>query len=496
RNGRRALQPARRPRRIRPFLQELGAQSVRDRRRRAEQPVARKADGVESAAGLPRDRARRRHRHGHARDTRQRRASGGSVHHRVERVLCGSAAAPLPALRVPANRRRRARRVRRRAAGALRFHHQRPAAAPLLEDAEDEDPVPGVRRPAAGRAFPSVHVRGPLPGRPRAARSAAARELADRLRPAESAARVRLPLRESDLMAGRPLSAGGAAFRAVFATGRGAVLAACGRDAPADRAAAPGEVVAVPAPAAAGSLAPRLVRGPADTVLSWLEPDGDGYALRYATWQGAGWGAARTVARGDDWAVSQADIPSVVPVDGEHWVAHWPVTSAAGFLAYDIAVAVSADGGATWSEPRLLNDDGTATEHGFVSWFPLDGAVGVVWLDGRDLAAEPEEGDEAPLLGTSLRFARLDYGGRVLEQGVIDAVACDCCQTDVVLGAAGPLVVYRDRTAEERRDVVARRFDGRRWSEPLELGADGWIIAGCPVNGPAADALGDTVAVA
>src|SRR5690606_922223 len=71
-----------------------------------------------------------------------------------------------------------------------------------------------------------------------------------------------------------------------------------------------------------------------------------------------------------------------------------------------------------------------------------------------------------------------------------------CCQTDVVLGAAGPLVVYRDRTAEERRDVVARRFDGRRWSEPLELGADGWIIAGCPVNGPAADALGDTVAVA
>src|SRR5690606_7786976 len=204
----------------------------------------------------------------------------------------------------------------------------------------------------------------------------------------------------------------------------------------------------------------------------------------------------RRLGSGDDWAVSQADIPSVVPVDGEHWVAHWPVTSAAGFLAYDIAVAVSADGGATWSEPRLLNDDGTATEHGFVSWFPLDGAVGVVWLDGRDLAAEPEEGDEAPLLGTSLRFARLDYGGRVLEQGVIDAVACDCCQTDVVLGAAGPLVVYRDRTAEERRDVVARRFDGRRWSEPLELGADGWIIAGCPVNGPAADALGDTVAVA
>ena len=273
-------------------------------------------------------------------------------------------------------------------------------------------------------------------------------------------------------------------------------LAACGEpeiEAPV----AGGVPMTVAVPAAANSLAPRLVAAPSGgALMSWLEPEGDGHVLKHAAWQGDAWGAPGVIARGEDWAVSQADIPAVVPITAERWVAHWLVTSGAGYLAYDIAAAVSTDGGRTFSSPILLNDDGTAAEHGFVSWFDWDGAIGGVWLDGRDLAVLPEEGDEARFVGTSLRYARLGDDGQVMDQGVIDDVACDCCQTDVATGTGGPLVVYRDRAEDERRDVVVRRLVAGAWSAPIELGPDEWIIAGCPVNGPAIDARGAAVAVA
>jgi hypothetical protein len=245
-------------------------------------------------------------------------------------------------------------------------------------------------------------------------------------------------------------------------------------------------------------LAPRLAAGPGGSVvLSWLEPDGEDHLLKFAAWTGEGWGPAGTVARGADWAVSQADLPAVVPIDGATWVAHWLVTSPAGFFAYDIAVARSADGGRSWSAPVLLNDDGTPTEHGFVSWFAWAGAIGAIWLDGRNLAAEPtDEEPAASPVGTSLRFARLGFNGGVLEQGVIDELVCDCCHTGAAVSAAGPVVTYRDRTPEERRDVVVRQHVDGAWSEVVELGPDDWIIEGCPVNGPAAAALGEDVAVA
>jgi hypothetical protein len=160
--------------------------------------------------------------------------------------------------------------------------------------------------------------------------------------------------------------------------------------------------------------------------------------------------------------------------------------------------AVSNDAGATWSEPRVLNDDGTDTEHGFATLFPWGDDVGAVWLDGRRLADwtfEKELAAEVPL-GTSVYFARLGRDGRVLERGEIDDLVCDCCQTDVAMGAGGPLLVYRDRTPEEIRDIVVSRHDGSQWLAPVPAGVDGFEIDGCPVNGPVIEARGNEVAAA
>jgi hypothetical protein len=215
----------------------------------------------------------------------------------------------------------------------------------------------------------------------------------------------------------------------------------------------------------------------------------------FARWTGNGWGPAAEVARGADWFVNASDVPAVQPVGTKLWAAHWRVTSTTDY-SYDIMVSVSEDAGVTWAEPRLLNDDGTATEHGFVSMFAWDEDAGAVWLDGRDTASEQGVDASGAPLGTSLRYARLTAGAVVAEHGVLDPLVCDCCTTGIAATADGLALVYRDRTPEEIRDIVVRRERGGVWSEPVQAGADHWRIEGCPVNGPAIAARGMNVAVA
>jgi hypothetical protein len=64
-------------------------------------------------------------------------------------------------------------------------------------------------------------------------------------------------------------------------------------------------------------------------------------------------------------------------------------------------------------------------------------------------------------------------------------MTCDCCQTDAALTTRGPLLVYRDRTPDEIRDIAVTRFDGAAWTSPHLVHDDQWKMPACPVNGPA-----------
>jgi hypothetical protein len=276
---------------------------------------------------------------------------------------------------------------------------------------------------------------------------------------------------------------------------------AAGVDAAVSRAPAArlGALVPLTLSAAPGSAEPHLAANGDDVMLSWIEPDGAGHALKYSRLHGNAWDAPALAARGDHWVVSAADAPAVVPVSARLWVAHWRAEASDPY-AYDIATSVSSDGGGSWTVPRLLNDDGTPTEHGFVSVFPWGDDAGAVWLDGRDLASENDNADvdleRLASLATGLRVARLGADGAPVEQAVIDERVCDCCTTGAAAGSAGLLLVYRDRSPEEIRDIAVRRRTAEGWSEPVVLGPDGWEIEGCPVNGPAIDASGGAAAVA
>jgi hypothetical protein len=228
--------------------------------------------------------------------------------------------------------------------------------------------------------------------------------------------------------------------------------------------------------------------------MSWIEPVADGgHALRFAAWDGARWSEPGTIASGTGWFVNWADFPAMVALSETQLAAHWLQRSGPGRYAYDVMLSQSADAGATWSPPLSPHRDGTETEHGFVSLFDHDGDIGIVWLDGRHFEAGAHEDPTNEMM---VRFTTLAADGTLADEVLLDQRACDCCQTAVALTARGPVVAYRDRSAEEVRDIAVVRLVDGEWTPPRTLHEDGWSISGCPVNGPAAHAAGDDVVVA
>ena len=279
-----------------------------------------------------------------------------------------------------------------------------------------------------------------------------------------------------------------------------AALAVCGRGEVADQPRL-GEVRAMVSPAAPGSGEPNLAVGADGRVyLSWIEPGPDStYALKYAVMEGdTAWSAPRVVASGPAWFVNWADFPSLVVMEGGRMAAHWLQKSGDDRYAYDVRIAQSTDGGATWSQGVVPHRDGVAAEHGFVSMWPAGDSLAAVWLDGRKYAAG--EGGAPPSEEMMLVSTTLAPDGTMGPERRLDERICDCCQTSAALTADGPLVVYRDRSSgaseDEVRDVYVVRQVNGAWTAPKPVHADGWKMPACPVNGPAVAADGRRVAVA
>jgi hypothetical protein len=227
-------------------------------------------------------------------------------------------------------------------------------------------------------------------------------------------------------------------------------------------------------------------------LLSWLEPRGErGHALRFASRaKGAGWSEPRTVASGEGWFVNWADFPHLAALPDGTLFAHWLEKRAqGGTYDYDVRVTRSRDAGRTWEAPFAPYQDRTAAEHGFVALAPLDASrMGALFLDGRE--TKQQNG------AMTLRFAAVPKTGAPEPDARLDERVCDCCQTALARTRRGLVAAYRDRSADEVRDIAVVRFADGRWSAPAVASADGWQIHGCPVNGPALAADGDRVALA
>jgi len=206
--------------------------------------------------------------------------------------------------------------------------------------------------------------------------------------------------------------------------------------------------------------------------VSWV----DGKTFNFAHFDGAKWSKANVIARGD-MLQNRADYPSIA-VSGRNGFAQW--REHAGKEAV-IRLSRSNDGGMTWTKP-VSPHPLVPGEFGFVSMLPLaDGTARIAWLDGR--AKE-----------TALRAATMSASGRLSAEAVVDARVCDCCQTSMAMTPRGPVVVYRDRSANEIRDIAFAAPVANAHSTLVHN--DQWHLTGCPVNGPRFVANGARAAVA
>lgn len=214
-------------------------------------------------------------------------------------------------------------------------------------------------------------------------------------------------------------------------------------------------------------------------VLTWLQRgEGSAATLWLSRRDGESWSAPAKIIESDALFVNWADFPSVTSDASGVLLAHWLQKSGSGSYAYDVRLASSRDG-VTWSAPIVAHDDGTATEHGFVSMLPHPdgGRFALVWLDGREM----EEGDHGHGEGSmTMRYATVDPTTMKLsDEALLDNRTCECCQTSMAMTGSGPVIAYRDRSEQEIRDIAIVRWTGSAWSEPSIVHADGWEINGC-----------------
>jgi len=253
----------------------------------------------------------------------------------------------------------------------------------------------------------------------------------------------------------------------------------------------PVEEKAVPVPTprkrlpwARGSQAPSLWSDGGDLHLVWIEDGESEPRVRYARFRDDWWSDATTIVAGADLVVNWADTPQIAQGgDGALYVS-WPQKNGEDPYAYDVMLARSSDEGRSWKSVGIPHRDGTKTEHGFVSMAPSATGVEAIWLDGRATAID------GPM---ALRGAAI--GDKVGPTVQLDGDVCDCCSTDLAITSEGPIAVYRDREKGEVRDIGVVRREGDQWAVPSRVARDGFVIAGCPVNGPRVWAQGRYVAV-
>ncbi len=247
-----------------------------------------------------------------------------------------------------------------------------------------------------------------------------------------------------------------------------------------------GSIEPIPSPAGEGSLAPWFAtddRG--EVILSWVQ-EGEESAFCFALWdaEAARFSAPRRIARGEGWFVNWADVPAVTAFPDGTLAAHWLVKSGEATYAYEVRFSLSRDRGETWSEPRVLHEDRSETEHGFVSWTRTSepDELRAIWLSGRDDGS-----------GTALMSRTVERTGVLGAESVIDGLVCDCCSTALTRVEDELWAVWRDRSPNEFRDLSFARFADGSWTPPRGVRPDGWEIFGCPVNGPAIAARGEDV---
>ena len=246
----------------------------------------------------------------------------------------------------------------------------------------------------------------------------------------------------------------------------------------------------------------RLLNGAdGETYVSWVERHGDESRLRFSQLEKAfTWSAPKTIATGSDWFVNWADFPVLASLADGTLAATWLQNSGrTGTSGYGARISFSKDGGDAWSASVALHEDSSGPEYGFVSLAALGPeSFGAVWLDSRNMQSGGH-GEDNGGHGTgemALFFRRFAADGTPGPELLLDDRTCECCSTAAVVDGSGALqVAYRNRDAEEVRDMFLITLGGTLGFDRRATITDNWKFPACPVNGPSLAAHGSELSM-
>ncbi|MEZ4859032.1 MAG: hypothetical protein R2781_09500 [Flavobacteriaceae bacterium] len=257
-------------------------------------------------------------------------------------------------------------------------------------------------------------------------------------------------------------------------------------------------VVSMENPSVENSSLPRLFSNGEELFMSWVTQKDSLAMLNFSKYRNGIWTPSEEIISGTDWFVNWADFPQIAENNG-NILTSFLQKSANGKYTYDVKLNVYNDSTKTWKKNFILHNDGTQSEHGFVSMQPYgSNAFFVAWLDGRNTVGGHDKHNDHGEGSMTLRGAIVFEDGTIDYDTLLDEKVCDCCNTASAIGPNDELIVaYRDRSDEEIRDIALKRWDKNAgWLPEIHVGNDQWNIAGCPVNGPAVDTFENSVAVA
>jgi YHS domain-containing protein len=157
----------------------------------------------------------------------------------------------------------------------------------------------------------------------------------------------------------------------------------------------------------------------------------------------------------------------------------------AGFVHY----LVSTDKGKTWTDPACVHADTTrGKSHSFAAITRLsDGEIGASWLD---------ESFDRKVGGRPVMFAKTGSNNRFENERIIDSAACQCCRIAISSNPGNRITVaFRDIINDSIRDMSVSTSDdnGKTFTRAVSFSKDGWVINGCPHNGPAVAATNNRI---
>ena len=189
----------------------------------------------------------------------------------------------------------------------------------------------------------------------------------------------------------------------------------------------------------------------------------------------------------------RGDQPSVaVASDGAVYVL-WTARVDGAKHGTDIYLSASADRGQSFASEVKVNDDKVPGPHGMHSLaVGKDGRVYAGWLDERNVhAPKPSTKAEGHHMESNrdLYVAYSTDGGRTFSANrKVASDACPCCKTSLAVAADGTLYAgWRQVLPGNYRHIaVASSTDGgTKFSTPVIVSDDRWMLQGCPVSGPA-----------